>query len=180
MCTHPFGVMIVSDDGADLETIANGLLSLDPPPCVVACRTAAEALEALHTQPELSSATMPFVILVEVDLPLVSGLEFVACMQCDASLSRIPVFVLTESSSDREQFAAHDLKVAGYLQKPVAYVESTTIAARLAAYMRSGNSSQGLRQAVHGRARMACLPRKVTRAAKLPESQRRSIATGAG
>src|SRR5512139_2813488 len=98
MCTHTFGVIIVSDDDADRETISNGLLSLDPPPCVVACRTAAEALEALHTQPELSSATMPFVILVEVDLPLVSGLEFVACMQCDASLSRIPVFVLTESS----------------------------------------------------------------------------------
>jgi CheY-like chemotaxis protein len=179
MCMYSFGVMIVDDNKADVETITRGLLDLDPQPYVVVCQTAGEALEALHIQPELSGA-VPFVILVKANLPLVSGLEFVACMRCDASLSRIPVFVLIESGSDCEQFAAHDLEVAGYLRKPAALGESKVIAARLAAYMRSGNSSEGLRQGVHGRARVACLSRKVPHGAKSPESQRRSIATRAG
>lgn len=180
MCTYPFWVMIVDDNEADLETITRGFLSLDAPPSVVVCRTAGEALEALHTHPELSSMTVPLVILVEANLPLVSGLEFVACMRCDASLSRVPVFVLVGSSSDCEQFAAHDLGVAGCLRKPAAPGESKTIAARIEAYMHSGSSSDRLRQAVYGRARVACLPRRLTGASKVPASQRRSTATSTG
>ena len=179
MCTHTFGVMIVSDDDADLATISSGLLSLDSPPYVVACRTAGDALEALHTQRELSSATMPLVILVEANLPLVSGLEFVACMQCDASLSRIPVFVLAESSADCEQFVAHDLRVAGYLQKPAAPSESKAVAVRLAAYVCGRNSSNRSRPVVHGRTRVACLPRRAAGAVQVPESRRQSVATNA-
>lgn len=179
MCTYPFGVMIVNDNEADVEAITRGLLDLDPQPYVVVCQTAGEALEALHIQPELSGATVPFVILVEANLPLVSGLEFVACMRCDARLSRIPVFVLTESSCDCEQFAAQDLKVAGYWRKPTAPGESTAIAARLEAYVRSENSSSRPRQAVHGLTRVACLPRRVTRPGKVLEPRPRSIGTGA-
>lgn len=179
MCTHTFGVMIVSDDDADLATILSGLRSLDPPPYVVACRTAGDALEALHTQPELTSATMPFVILVEVNLPLVSGLEFVACMRCDASLSRIPVFILTESSSDCEQFAAHDVRVEGYLQKRAVHGEAKAIAAQLAAYACGRNSPNRARPIMHGRTRVACLPRRAPDAVQVPESQRRSAASRA-
>lgn len=178
MCTYTFGVMVVSDNDADLDTIANSLLSLDPPPCVVICRTAGEALEALHTRQELISTAAPFAILVEANLPLVSGLEFVACMRCDPSLSRIPVFVLVESSSDCEQFAAHDLGVAGCLRRPTAPGESKTFAARIEAYMRRGDSSDRPQQTGYGRARAACLPRRVDGAA--PVSRRRPLATNAG
>src|SRR4051812_20516398 len=108
MCTYPFGVMIVDDNDADVETISRGLLCLDSPPHIVVCRTASEALQALHSRPELSSATIPFVILVEANLPLVTGIEFVACMRSDASLRRIPVFVLTDSNLDSDKLATHD------------------------------------------------------------------------
>lgn len=178
MCTDTFGVMVVSDNDADLDTISYGLQSLDPPPCMLSCRTAGEALEALHTRQELFNATTTFAILVEANLPLVSGLELVACMRCDASLSRIPVFVLAGSSSDCAQFDAHELGVAGCLRKPTSPGESKTIAARIEAYMRSKNSSDRLRQAGYGRARMACLPHRA--AAASPAARRRSIATNAG
>ena len=161
MCTYPFGVMIVDDNETDVETITRGLLSLDAPPFVLVCRTAGEALQALHAQPELLNATAPFVILVEANLPLVSGLEFVACMRCDPNLSRIPVFVLAGSGSEYDQSAVHDLGVAGCMRKPAAPGESKAIAARLAEYVRSGNSPDRLRQAVPRRARGVCLPRRV-------------------
>jgi CheY-like chemotaxis protein len=154
--------MVVDDNDADVETISRGLLCLDSPPQVVVFRTASEALQALHTVPELSSATIPFVILVEANLPLVTGLEFVACMRCDASLRRIPVFVLTDSSLDSNKLAAHNLEVAGYLRKPTVPDESKAIAARLEAYVRSGNYPDKLQQAAHRRARLSCLPRRVT------------------
>lgn len=160
MCTYPFGVMIVDDNEADVENISSSLLGLDAPPCVVVCRTAGEALEALHTQPELLGAAAPFVILVEANLPLVSGLEFVACMRCDPNLSRIPVFVLAGSGSDYDQTAAHDLGVAGCLRKPAAPGEANAIAARLAEYVRRGSSPDSVRHAVPRRARLACLPRR--------------------
>jgi CheY-like chemotaxis protein len=179
MCTYSFGVMIVDDNDADVESITRGLLSLAAPPCVVLCHTAGEALEALHTHPELQGTTMPFVILVEANLPLVSGLEFVACMRCDARLSRIPVFVLTGSNSDCEQFTAHDLGVAGCLRKPTAPDESKTFAARIETYVRSGNSANRSPQGVRGRARVACVPRKAD-GTKLPASQRRSFGTSVG
>lgn len=180
MCTYPFGVMIVDDNDADVETIERGLLGLDPPPRVVVYRTAGEALEALHTQDELSGATVPYAVLVEADLPLVSGLEFVACMRCDPGLRHIPVFVLTDSSVESHQPAAHTVGVAGYLRKPTMPGESKAIAARIERYVCSGNPSDRLRQAGHGRTRVACLPRRVAGASKQPASQRRSTAARAG
>ncbi len=165
MCTYPFRVMIVDDNDIDAEIISRGLLCLDPPPCVVVFRTASEALEALHTLPELSSATTPFAILVKANLSLVSGLEFVACMRCDARLSGVPVFVLTDSSLDAAKFAAHNLGVAGYLRKPSVPGDSEAIAALIKTCVRNGyypdKAPDKLRPAAHWRARAACLPRRV-------------------
>jgi CheY-like chemotaxis protein len=178
MCMYSYGVMIVDDNEADVETTTRGLLALDPPPRVVVFRTAGEALEALHTLAEPCNANAPFVILVEANLPLVSGLEIVACMRCDPNLSRIPVFVLTGSSSDYNQSAAHDLGVAGYLRKPATLGESNTVATRIEAYMRSRYFSDRPRQAKYSRAHVACLPHRV--ADPVPASRRRRIATNAG
>lgn len=180
MCTYSFGVMIVDDSEADVETITRSLLALASPPCVLVCRTAGEALEALHTHPELIDRTVPFVILVEANLPLISGVEFVACMRCDASLSRIPVFVLARSRSDCEHFAAHDLGIAGCLRKPTLPGESEAIAARIAAYARGGSSADRSRQRAHSRARAVCLPYRVGGTSKAPALQRRSTTTSAG
>jgi CheY-like chemotaxis protein len=167
MCTYPFGVMVVDDNDADVATISRGLLCLDPPPHVVVFRTASEALHALHTLPELSSATVPFVILVEVNLPLVTGIEFVTCMRCNASLRRIPVFVLADSSLDSAKFAAHSLEVAGYLRKPTVPDESKAIAALLETYVRNGNYPDRLRQVAHRRTRASRLPRRGAGALKV-------------
>ncbi len=180
MCTHPFKVMIVDDNDAEADTLARGLLSLEPPPYVIAFRTASEALEALHTRSELASATEPFLILVEADLPLVSGFEFVACLRCDTSLSRIPVFVLTAASATCEQLVAHDLGVTGYLRKPTTPGESSAIAAQLKSYVRSMNSPAKLRQAGFGRTRVARPPHRVAGSSKMPAAQRRSISNSVG
>ena len=175
MRTHPFGVIVIDDDNADVETIAHGLQSLASPPQIVVFRTASEALHALHTQQELANPSIPFLILVERNLPLVTGLELLACIRCDASLRHVPVFVLGDSCLEADKAAALQLGAAGYLRKPTVAGGAHSMAALLETYVRSGNYPARLSRATHRRAQSACMPRSVAGASKLPAWQRGSL-----
>ena len=172
MRTHPFGVIVIDDDDADVETIAHGLQCLASPPQIVVFRTASEALHALHTRQELANPSIPFLILVERNLPLVTGLELLACIRCDASLRHIPVFVLGDSNLAADKAAAFQLGAAGYLRKPTVAGGANAMAALLETYVRSGNYPARLSRATHRRALSACLPRSVA----APQSCRRGNA----
>ncbi len=60
-------------------------------------------------------------ILLDLNLPKMNGIEFMRALRADPNLKQIPVVVLTTSSEDRDRIDAYDLNVAGYLLKPVTF-----------------------------------------------------------
>jgi len=63
----------------------------------------------------------PCIILLDLNMPIMSGIEFLRIIKSDTQLKRIPVIVLTTSEEQRDVIGSFDLGVAGYMRKPVDY-----------------------------------------------------------
>ena len=78
-----------------------------------------QALEFLRN-PENA---LPCLILLDINMPRMNGIEFLKIAKTDDSLRRIPVVVLTTSKEDQDKFDSFDLGVAGYMIKPADYLK---------------------------------------------------------
>jgi len=61
----------------------------------------------------------PKIILLDINMPRMNALEFLAALRADPEFKCISVFVLTTSNDEGDRIAAYDLNVAGYILKPV-------------------------------------------------------------
>jgi len=60
-------------------------------------------------------------ILLDLNMPKMNGIEFLQALRADSSLKQTPVVVLTTSNQDEDRDKAYDLNVAGYLLKPITF-----------------------------------------------------------
>ena len=73
-------------------------------------------------------------ILLDLNMPRMNGIEFLRELRADAELHLTPVVVLTTSDDERDKINAYDLNVAGYLLKPVTFVNFVEAMAALNKY----------------------------------------------
>jgi CheY-like chemotaxis protein len=95
---------------------------------------ASNGLEALTM---LRNGTVPDsrrLILLDLNMPKMNGIEFLRELRADSALSNSTVVVLTTSNDDQDKLAAYDLHVAGYLLKPVTFVSFVELMAALNKY----------------------------------------------
>ena len=109
--------MLVEDDEVDAMTVRRALKELHVNNPLVRVENGEEALGYLR-QP---GQVMPCLILLDLNMPVMGGIEFLQVAKQDAALRRIPVVVLTTSEEQQDKVASFDLGVAGYIRKPVDY-----------------------------------------------------------
>ena len=83
------------------------------------CQDGIEGLEWLENNKE----DLPSVILLDLNMPRMNGLEFLAHIKKDDSFKFIPVIILTTSNNQKDKEESYRLSVAGYVVKPVEYGE---------------------------------------------------------
>jgi len=93
-------------------------------------RDGAEALEFLFGD----SANVPRLILLDLKLPRLNGLEVLAHIKADARTKTIPVVVLTSSREDSDLRACYELGVNSYIVKPVDFIQFTESVRQLGLY----------------------------------------------
>ncbi len=76
------------------------------------------ALEFLH---RAAAHELPCLILLDLNMPVMNGIEFLQVVKQHARWRRIPAVVLTTSEEEQDKIASFDLSVAGYMTKPVDY-----------------------------------------------------------
>ena len=76
----------------------------------------------------------PAVILLDINLPKVNGLEVLRQLKGHARYRRIPVVMLTSSREDRDLLAAYDLGVNSYIEKPVSFDKFIDVAGQIELY----------------------------------------------
>jgi len=89
-----------------------------------------EALEILHGSNGQARLPRPFIILLDLNMPRMGGIEFLQTLRRDAELKKSVVFILTTSAADEDKVKAYDLAVAGYILKsnPAnAFLEATAL-----------------------------------------------------
>ena len=77
---------------------------------------------------------MPAVILLDINLPKVSGLEVLRQLKNHERFRRIPVVILTSSREDRDLKTAYDIGVNSYIEKPVSFSKFVEVAEQIELY----------------------------------------------
>ena len=121
------GVLLVEDDPGDVmiaqEALAAGQLSTH----MDVVNDGVEAMEYLRKQGGYSKAKRPDLILLDLNLPRMSGHEVLAEVKADPSLRRIPVVVLSTSTAEEDIARSYDLHASVYVSKPVDFDAFTDV-----------------------------------------------------
>lgn len=110
-------VLLVEDDAIDTMTVRRAFRDLKLTNPLAHATNGEEALEYLRN-PENAK---PCVILLDLNMPRMNGVEFMRAAKADPSLKKIPIIVLTTSRDDRDIVESYRLSAAGYIIKPVDY-----------------------------------------------------------
>jgi CheY-like chemotaxis protein len=134
---RPVTFFIVDDDEVDRETMERSVeeMGLDNP--VRTARDGEEALAILRGEAGMEPIVGPYMILLDLNMPRMNGIEFLREMRSDDSLRRNIVFVLTTSNADADRMAAYDHMIAGYVLKARAGLEFERMIELIRDYNRS-------------------------------------------
>ena len=118
-------ILIVEDDPKDVELTLTALEEYNLANEVVVTRDGEEALDYLYCRGnfQLRTSDNPAVLLLDLKLPKVDGLEVLQQIKSDDKLKMIPVVVLTSSREERDMVASYKLGVNAYVVKPVDFHE---------------------------------------------------------
>jgi CheY-like chemotaxis protein len=118
-------ILLVEDDPNDVELTMTALEEYHLANEVVVARDGAEALDYLYRRGGFASRQngSPAVLLLDLKLPKVDGLEVLQQIKRDEKLRLIPVVVLTSSREERDMVASYRLWVNAYVVKPVDFHE---------------------------------------------------------
>ena len=122
-------ILLVEDNVADAELTLHVLRQNNLANRIKLVRDGEEALAFLF-----SAAAEPRVILLDLKLPKVDGLEVLAKIKSDPRTKKIPVVILTSSREDRDLAQCYELGVNSYIVKPVDFAQFTECVRRLGFY----------------------------------------------
>jgi len=110
-------ILIVDDDEIDIRLVRRGLQKYKIGNPVYEANDGVEALEMLRGENGHAPIPSPCLILLDLNMPRMTGHEFLEVIRNDDQLGGSVVFVLTTSNDDRDVKKAYDQHVAGYLLK---------------------------------------------------------------
>jgi CheY-like chemotaxis protein len=118
-------ILLVEDDPKDVELTLTALEEYHLANEVIVTRDGEEALDYLYRRGAFSSRSSdnPAVLLLDLKLPKVDGLEVLQQIKSDEKLRLIPVVVLTSSHEEKDMVASYTLGVNAYVVKPVDFHE---------------------------------------------------------
>ena len=130
MKNHAKPILLIEDDQIDAMTVRRALKELHVTNPVTHVEDGEAALAYLHH----AGKDRPCLILLDLNMPVMGGIEFLHAAKGEADLKRIPVVVLTTSEEQRDKVESFDLGVAGYIRKPVDYKQFVEIMRTIDAY----------------------------------------------
>ena len=112
-------ILLVEDDRIDVLAVKRALKDINASNPLDVVGNGEEALAFLRNK----ANKKPGIILLDLNMPKMNGIEFLKIIKQDNELKIIPVIVLTTSSEEQDRVESFKLSVAGYVVKPVDYVQ---------------------------------------------------------
>jgi two-component system response regulator len=129
-------ILLVEDSDADAELIARALRKGNIVNHVVRVRDGVEALDFVFREGSFKDrrGDQPRLILLDLKMPRLSGLDVLRRLKADESAKLIPVVVLTSSAEEQDVLESYKLGVNSYLVKPVAFADFTNVIGQTGLY----------------------------------------------
>lgn len=111
-------ILLVEDNPGDVRLTQEAFREANFPIEVNAVADGIEALDYLYQRERFGNSTRPDLVLLDINLPRISGHEVLQAVKADEKLRDIPVVMLSSSSADRDIERSFDLAANGYIPKP--------------------------------------------------------------
>lgn len=112
-------ILLVEDDEVDVMNVKRAFRKNNVTNPLYVCNNGMEALNFLRGERDPSITDIPKIVLLDLNMPKMGGIEFLRELRKDDKLKNISVFVMTTSNEDKDKVDAYNLNVAGYILKPL-------------------------------------------------------------
>ncbi|MEM7083375.1 MAG: response regulator [Pseudomonadota bacterium] len=109
-------LLLIEDDEIDAMDFMRSIKAHRIANRIVRAHDGLEAWEIITGQSD-KEISRPFLIVLDINMPRMNGIEFLRKLRADSKLKNAVVFVLTTSNDEKDRFEAYDLNVAGYMLK---------------------------------------------------------------
>ncbi|HEY4182823.1 MAG TPA: response regulator [Kofleriaceae bacterium] len=131
MDERSLNILLVEDDEVDIMTVRRAFTKANISNPIYVARDGIEALETLRRDVMPAQRRL---MLLDINMPRMNGIECLREIRKDPDLAPLTVVVLTTSNEDRDRVEAYQLNVAGYLVKPVTFTDFAEVMATLNKY----------------------------------------------
>jgi CheY-like chemotaxis protein len=120
--TQQLNILLVEDDEVDVMNVQRALNKNDTDATLYRAANGLEALAMLRTNSQITTTdNSRLLILLDLNMPKMGGLEFLKELRADRNLGKLPVVILTTSMHNSDLATAYQYNVAGYLIKPITF-----------------------------------------------------------
>lgn len=142
MASEPKVILLVEDNADDEQLTLRALRQCEVLNVVSVARDGAEAIEKLFGPDSMKPA--PDLVLLDLKLPKISGLEVLKRIRSEALTATLPVVVLTSSDEERDISESYSLGANSYIRKPVDYEDFVDAVRQLGIYWLTMNRAKRL------------------------------------
>lgn len=114
-------ILLIEDDAIEVMKLERTLSKVETKHNIVKATNGEEALEILN-----SGQKLPDIILLDLNMPRMSGIEFLEVVKDDIILQYLPTIILTTSENRADLLRCYQLGIAGYVIKPLKYEDYET------------------------------------------------------
>jgi CheY-like chemotaxis protein len=116
-------ILLIEDDLVDVMTVKRAFKEVKITNPIEVCNNGLEGLQFLRN----SKNKRPGIILLDINMPKMNGIEFLQIIKKDKNFKSIPIVVLTTSKAEQDKIESFKLGIAGYMIKPVDYMQFVKI-----------------------------------------------------
>ncbi|MBT8394545.1 MAG: response regulator [Bacteroidia bacterium] len=109
-------ILVIEDDMIEVMKLNRTISSLQLKHKIIEAKNGKEALDILNKK-----VNLPDIILLDLNMPKINGIEFLRILKNDDVLKYIPTIVLTTSKNHKDVLECYKIGIAGYLLKPLKY-----------------------------------------------------------
>lgn len=134
-------ILLVEDNAQDEMLMLRALRKVNLANTVTVVRDGQQALDFLFYEGEFKerAAGLPTVVVLDLNLPRVSGLEVLARLRADPRTTLLPVVVLTSSDEERDRLSSYQHRCNSFVRKPLEFGEFAEVVSRLGIYWLATN-----------------------------------------
>ncbi|GGG14280.1 response regulator [Dokdonia pacifica] len=122
-------VLLIEDDTIEIMKLNRTISSLNLNHNIIEANNGEEALSILK-----EGNSLPDIILLDLNMPKINGIEFLKILKSDPSLKYLPTIVLTTSNNRKDLLECYKIGIAGYVLKPLKYDDYVSKIEKLLAY----------------------------------------------